>query len=87
VTATALTTAPPFTGFDGERLVWTPTRTIPFNVTGHPALSLPAGLVGGLPVGLQIVGPHGGEALICGIGHALERALGGAAARRRPVDA
>ena len=85
VTATALTTAPPFAAFDGETLVWTPTRTIPFNVTGHPALSLPAGFVDGLPVSLQIVGPQGGEARICQIGDALERATG-AALRRRPVS-
>ncbi|MDQ1587500.1 MAG: amidase [Microbacteriaceae bacterium] len=30
--------------------------TYPFNFTGHPAASLPAGRVNGLPVGVQIVG-------------------------------
>ena len=30
--------------------------TYPFNFTGHPAASIPAGLVGNLPVGMQIVG-------------------------------
>ena len=29
------------------------------NVTGHPSLNLPCGLLGGLPVGLQLTGPLG----------------------------
>jgi aspartyl-tRNA(Asn)/glutamyl-tRNA(Gln) amidotransferase subunit A len=74
LTATALTTAPPFAVFDGAREVWPPVRAIPFNVTGHPALTVPAGWLDGLPVGLQIVGPAGGEARICQIGAAFERA-------------
>jgi aspartyl-tRNA(Asn)/glutamyl-tRNA(Gln) amidotransferase subunit A len=37
----------------------------PFNLTGQPALSLPAGFSAGMPVSLQLVGhPHGEEALL-----------------------
>ncbi len=39
--------------------------TYPFNLTGQPAASMPAGLTrAGLPVGLQIVGPPHADALV-----------------------
>ena len=74
LTATTLTPALPFSAFDGEKAVWTPMRTIAFNLTGQPALSLPAGFQNGLPLGLQLIARHGDEDLLCRTGHAFERA-------------
>ncbi|MEO8889721.1 MAG: amidase family protein, partial [Jatrophihabitantaceae bacterium] len=46
-------------------------------VTGCPALSVPAGFTAaGLPVGLQIVGPHRAERRVLQVGHAFEQATG-----------
>ena len=50
--------------------------TIPSNMAGLPGLSIPCGLSGGLPVGLQLIGPQFSENLLFRAGHALERALG-----------
>jgi aspartyl-tRNA(Asn)/glutamyl-tRNA(Gln) amidotransferase subunit A len=74
LTATTLTPALPFSAFDGEKAVWTPMRTIAFNLTGQPALSLPAGFESGLPLGLQLIARHGDEDLLCMAGHAFEHA-------------
>jgi aspartyl-tRNA(Asn)/glutamyl-tRNA(Gln) amidotransferase subunit A len=43
--------------------------TIGANLAGLPALSVPCGFVDGLPVGLQIVGPHFAEARILNVAH------------------
>jgi len=49
--------------------------TYPFNFTGHPAASLPAGLAAnGLPVGLQAVAPRHADAFLLGVSAAFERA-------------
>lgn len=44
---------------------WAPIRnTCGFNVTGHPAISIPCGMGDGLPIGLMLVGRHWEEATI-----------------------
>ncbi|WP_411034511.1 amidase [Shinella sp. BYT-45] len=81
LTATTLTPAIPFADFAGDAARWTPMRTIAFNVTGHPALSVPCGFADGLPLGLQLVGKAGDEATVCQIGHAYEQASDFAASK------
>ena len=53
-------------------LGWTP-FSYPFNLTQQPACSIPCGLTqGGLPIGLQIVGPMFGDALVLRAARAFE---------------
>ena len=50
-------------------------NTRPFNVWGLPAISVPCGFTkGGLPIGLQIAGPHWAEAAVLQLAHAYEQA-------------
>ncbi|MFC3127434.1 amidase [Pseudoroseomonas globiformis] len=45
----------------------------PFNLTGHPALTVPSGFAGdGLPTGVQIIGPWGADRDVLRIGALLE---------------
>lgn len=61
-------------------LAWSP-ATYPFNLTGQPAVSLPAGVTsGGLPVGLQLVGRVGEDELVLAAARSIEARLGMAAA-------
>ena len=53
------------------------------SATGCPALSVPGGFTaGGLPVGLQVIGPHRADLAVLQAGHAFEQAT--AYGRRRP---
>ena len=48
-------------------------NTAPFNVTGHPALSINAGFSDGLPVGMMIVGREFDEATVLNVAYAYEK--------------
>jgi amidase len=66
------------TEIDGQSVLGVPTDamlTWVFNMTGHPAASVPAGFTDdGLPVGLQVVGRRFAEADVLAVAAALERA-------------
>jgi aspartyl-tRNA(Asn)/glutamyl-tRNA(Gln) amidotransferase subunit A len=50
-------------------------NTRPANVWGLPAISIPCGFTStGLPIGLQIIGPHWGEAAVLRLAEAYEQA-------------
>ncbi|MFD1037430.1 amidase [Virgibacillus byunsanensis] len=53
-------------------------RTIPFNMSGNPALSISAGNTSeNMPVGLQIVGKHHDEGVVYQVANAFQVATGG----------
>jgi len=69
----ALNTAPRFDAPVDALSSGAPMQTIPFNVTGHPAMSVPVGLgADGLPVGVQVVGRAFDEAMVFRVGRAIE---------------
>jgi aspartyl-tRNA(Asn)/glutamyl-tRNA(Gln) amidotransferase subunit A len=77
LTASALTTAPRFDAPADSLSSASPMQTIPFNVTGHPAMSVPVGLVpDGLPISVQIVGRPFDEAMVFRVGRTIEQLSG-----------
>jgi amidase len=48
-------------------------NTAPFDATGHPAMSVPCGLVQGLPVGMMLIGKHYAESTLYQAAHAFEQ--------------
>ena len=62
---------------DGCSIFLTPVRSVSVdatNISGHPALVVPAGFVNGLPEGVMITGRLYGERSLCAVGAAFERA-------------
>ena len=47
--------------------------TIPANIVGNPAISIPAGTVDDLPVGMQVIGRHHDDALLLDLARVVER--------------
>jgi aspartyl-tRNA(Asn)/glutamyl-tRNA(Gln) amidotransferase subunit A len=83
VLVTATVPIPPFAagrevpeGWPDERWWrWTP-LTVPFNITGQPALSVPCGFTSsGLPIGVQFVAGRHQEDLVLRTAHAFQRAM------------
>ncbi len=50
--------------------------TLPINIAGIPALSVPAGFTNGLPIGMQIIGKPFGEETLLHVAYAYEQATG-----------
>jgi aspartyl-tRNA(Asn)/glutamyl-tRNA(Gln) amidotransferase subunit A len=75
ITASAPTEAPKITEVPKWGMFEKPNFTMPFNLTGLPALSICSGYgAGGLPVSIQIVGKPFAEATVFRAGHAYETA-------------
>ncbi|MBV8458017.1 MAG: amidase, partial [Acetobacteraceae bacterium] len=77
LTANALLTAPRFDAMPDTLSSTAPMQTIPFNVTGHPAMSVPIGLAPNrLPLSVQVVGRPLDEAMVLRVGRAVEKLSG-----------
>lgn len=88
LTACALSPAPPFSAFPSDMPGPMHIQTMPFNVTGNPALSMPAGLSAtGLPLSAQLVGRPFDEALLLRVGRAVEKITAGWGHALRPAMA
>ena len=59
---------------DPVQMYQTDVCTLPVNIAGLPGLSVPCGFSQGLPVGMQLIGPHLADATLLRIGHAYQQA-------------
>lgn len=77
ITASSLTEAPRFDDVKSDQLPAFGMQTMPFNVTGNPAMAMRTGTsAGGLPLSMQIVGKPFADAEVLTIGYAFEAAMG-----------
>ena len=60
-------------------------NTLPFNLTGHPAMSIPCGKSGGLPIGLQLVAPYFREDQLIRAAHAYQCSVDWASLLANPL--
>ena len=60
--------------------------TLPPNIAGLPALSVPCGFSAGLPVGMQLIGPHFSEETLLRTAHAYEKTTQWSKARPTGLD-
>jgi aspartyl-tRNA(Asn)/glutamyl-tRNA(Gln) amidotransferase subunit A len=75
MTAAAPSEAPPIDAVPKFGLIERPSLTIPFNVTGSPAMSVCCGYTeAGLPLSFQIVGRRFADATVLRLAHAYEQA-------------
>ena len=73
---TPVTPTPPFRigekADDPLTMYLSDVHTVAVNIAGIPALTVPCGFADGLPIGMQVIGPHFGEETILKIGHAYQ---------------
>jgi aspartyl-tRNA(Asn)/glutamyl-tRNA(Gln) amidotransferase subunit A len=75
LTASAPTEAPPIDSVGKFATFERPSLTMPFNVTGSPAMSMCCGYTdGGLPLSLQLIGRRFDDAKVLRLAHAYEQA-------------
>jgi aspartyl-tRNA(Asn)/glutamyl-tRNA(Gln) amidotransferase subunit A len=84
VSASQATEAPKITEVPKWAMLDKPSLTMPFNLTGYPAMSVCTGFgAGGLPVSMQLIARPFAEATLFQAGHAYETAVG--TRKRRPA--
>jgi aspartyl-tRNA(Asn)/glutamyl-tRNA(Gln) amidotransferase subunit A len=84
VSASQTSEAPKITEVPKWATMEKPSLTMPFNLTGYPAMSVCTGFgVGGLPVSMQLIAKPFAEATIFQAGHTYETAVG--SRKRRPA--